>query len=182
MSWTFREKLKSLSFGSKIHVMAERGEIIVPRRAKKLKVKNVERKKLSLPEKIYEKAVEGFAVTFSHIFKKKVTIRYPDERKELPKNYRGRHYLDVEKCVACEFCATACPVNIIFIVGEPHPEKVRHPRVFNIDILKCIFCGYCVDACPTGALHMTDVYEMISPQRFILTIDELSRIPEWEEK
>ncbi|MDW8087161.1 MAG: NADH-quinone oxidoreductase subunit I [Candidatus Calescibacterium sp.] len=153
-------------------------DIIIPEGTK---VKNVERDKISFFEKAYASISGGFKVTLEHLFGKKVTLRYPEERKELPKNYRGRHYLDIEKCVACEFCAAACPVDIIFIVGEPHPEKVRHPRVFNIDILKCIFCGYCVEACPTGALQMTDVYEVFSPQRFILTIDELSKIPEFKE-
>ncbi len=151
--------------------------VIVP---EGVKAKNVERK-ISFAEKLYGHVVDGLKVTGRHIFDEKVTIRYPEERKELPQDYRGRHYLDIEKCVACEFCAAACPVDIIFIVGEPHPEKVRHPRVFNIDILKCIFCGYCVEACPTGALKMTDVYEVFSPERFILTIDELTKIPEMKE-
>ncbi len=154
------------------------GKIIVP---EGVKAKNVERKP-GFVEKLYARIIDGFGATSNHLMEENVTIRYPEERKELPKNYRGRHYLDVEKCVACEFCATACPVDIIFIVGEPHPEKVRHPKVFNIDILKCIFCGYCVEACPTGALHMTDVYEVYSPERFILTIDELSKIPEFREE
>lgn len=153
-------------------------QIVVPEGTK---AKNVERPKMGFLERVYASILGGFVVTFGHLFGKKVTIRYPDARKELPKNYRGRHYLDVEKCVACEFCASACPVNIIFIVGEPHPHKIRHPRVFNIDILKCIFCGYCVEACPTGALQMTDVYEVFSPKRFILTIDELSKRPEFKD-
>jgi Formate hydrogenlyase subunit 6/NADH:ubiquinone oxidoreductase 23 kD subunit (chain I) len=109
-------------------------KVIIP---EGVKAKNVERQP-GIIEKIYASIVGGFGVTSKHIFEKKVTLRYPEERKELPKDYRGRHYLDIEKCVACEFCASACPVDIIFIVGEPHPEKVRHPRVFNIDILKGI--------------------------------------------
>lgn len=145
------------------------------------KFKNIEKEGISFFERTYASLVGGFKVTFEHLFGEKVTIRYPDDRKDIPEKYRGRHYLDIEKCVACEFCAAACPVDIIFIVGEPHPEKVRHPRVFNIDILKCIFCGYCVEACPTGALQMTNVYEVFSPERFILTIDELSRKPEFNE-
>ncbi len=162
-----------------LFIMLEKGSpteatgIIAP---PETRYKNVERTP-SLTENLYVKAIEGFKVTIKNLFHKKVTIRYPEERKELPKDYRGRHYLDTEKCVACEFCAAACPVNIIFIAGEPHPEKIRHPRIFNIDILKCIFCGYCVEACPTGALQMTDVYELYSPERFILTIDELARKP-----
>jgi NADH-quinone oxidoreductase subunit I len=153
-------------------------KVIIP---EGVKAKNVERQP-GIIEKIYASIVGGFGVTSKHIFEEKVTLRYPEERKELPKDYRGRHYLDIEKCVACEFCAAACPVDIIFIVGEPHQEKARHPRVFNIDILKCIFCGYCVEACPTGALQMLDVYEVYSPERFILTIDELTKKPEFFEE
>lgn len=152
--------------------------IIVP---EGVKAKNVEKSGLNFFERTYASLTGGFKVTLKHLFDKKITIKYPDDRKDIPESYRGRHYLDVEKCVACEFCAAACPVDIIFIVGEPHPEKVRHPRVFNIDILKCIFCGYCVEACPTGALQMTNVYEVFSPKRFILTIDELSRKPDFKE-
>ena len=148
------------------------------------KVKNAERKDLSYAERFYLRVIDGFIVTFSHLFKKKVTFRYPEEKKTLQTDYkdehyyyRGRHYLDLEKCVACEFCATACPCNIIYIVGEPHSEKMRHPAVFNIDILKCIFCGYCVQACPTNALHMTNIFEIVGTSRFILTIDEISTPP-----
>ena len=52
--------------------------------------------------------------TFSHLFRKKATVRYPEERPELPPRWRGRIILSRdpdggERCVACYLCAVACP-------------------------------------------------------------------------
>lgn len=136
-------------------------------------IKKVEREKVGLLESLYIRILDGFMVTIPHILRRKVTIKYPEKKREIPEPYRAMHSIDIEKCLACELCATICPSQCILIVAEPHPEKLRHPKAFNIDILKCTFCGFCQDVCPTGALQMTSDWNMVGSKRFVLTIEDI---------
>lgn len=130
-------------------------------------------KKLYLPA-----IVEGLWVTLRNMVKnlaspsKLPTIRYPEERRDYGDRFRGRHYLKQRpdgspRCVACMMCATACPADCIYIVGDEHPDPAieKYPVRFDIDGLRCIMCGYCVDACPEDAIAMTKEYEWASYDR-----------------
>ncbi len=116
---------------------------------------------------------KGLAITFKHLFKKKLVMSYPETKKILPANYRGLHMLTRdaqgrEKCVACEMCSTACPADCIRIVAndsgnewnDQHENREKHPKIFEIDELRCIFCGMCVEACPEDAIDMTDMHNL----------------------
>ena len=55
---------------------------------------------------------------FLHAFQKRVTVQYPEEKPYLAPRYRGRIILSRdpdggERCVACNLCAVACPVDCI---------------------------------------------------------------------
>src|SRR5437868_10484449 len=57
-------------------------------------------------------------IVFLHMFHRRVTIQYPDEKPYLPPRWRGRIILSrdpdgEERCVACYLCAVACPVDCI---------------------------------------------------------------------
>lgn len=112
--------------------------------------------------------MKGLAITLRHLFKRKLVLRYPEEKKVLPPNYRGLHMLTRdekgrEKCVACEMCSTACPADCIRIVagdGGWEDSREKHPIVFEIDELRCIYCGMCVEACPEDAIDMTDMHNL----------------------
>jgi hypothetical protein len=54
----------------------------------------------------------GFATTLKHMFKKPITVNYPDEKVPVFPKYRGKQVLmrdenDLEKCVACGLCSPA---------------------------------------------------------------------------
>lgn len=59
--------------------------------------------------------MQGMKITLGHLFKKPVTLMYPEERPKVAERYRGLHALKVShskaKCVACYLCPTVCPAK-----------------------------------------------------------------------
>ena len=149
----------------------------------------VQEPELTFWERIYVPTiVQGLLLTFSHIFKRKRTLQYPEQRREqmsVPeggmrdKNYRGVHRLNKDdqgrvECVACFMCATACPADCIHIVGEEAPwsDREKYPAVFEIDELRCIYCGMCEYACPVDAIELTPIYNLIGHSREEMVYDK----------
>ena len=61
---------------------------------------------------------KGMAITFKYVYGvKPVTVEYPEVKEVLPENSRSRLYNDVENCISCMQCATACPVDCIYIAA-----------------------------------------------------------------
>src|SRR5690242_21451576 len=68
---------------------------------------------------------------FLHAFHKRITVQYPDEKPYLAPRYRGRIVLTRdpdggERCVACNLCAVACPVDCISRSEEHTSELQSH--------------------------------------------------------
>ncbi len=117
--------------------------------------------------------IKGMATTFKNMGKKPTTVSYPEEERELPPRFRGRHVLHryengLERCVGCYLCAGACPADAIYIEAEENSEEKRvspgerYAQVFDVNLLRCIFCGYCQAACPTGAITLENGYKLAS--------------------
>jgi NADH-quinone oxidoreductase subunit I len=102
---------------------------------------------------------------FSHMFRKRATIEYPEEKAYLAPRWRGRIILSrdpdgEERCVACYLCAVACPVDCIALQATEDEHGRRYPEFFRINFSRCIFCGLCEEACPTYAIQLTPDFEM----------------------
>lgn len=107
---------------------------------------------------------------FLHMFRRRITIQYPDEKPEFPPRCRGRIILSRdpdggERCVACYLCAVACPVDCIALQATQDESGRRYPEFFRINFSRCIYCGFCEDACPTYAIQLTPDLEMSEYQR-----------------
>ena len=105
-----------------------------------------------------------------HTFDRRVTVQYPEERRELAPRWRGRIILSRdpdggERCVGCYLCAVACPVDCIALQATEDENGRRYPEWFRINFSRCIFCGYCEEACPTYAIQLTPDFEMGEYQR-----------------
>ena len=108
---------------------------------------------------------EGMTVTFSHLFRKPVTIQYPDRiprplAETLPDRFRGFLKVDLDIGTACLACMVDCPIDCIKIsTKKDEASKERLLTQFDIDLAKCMYCGLCTEPCPTGAIHFTREFE-----------------------
>jgi len=98
-----------------------------------------------------------------------VTVQYPDERLDLPENFRYIPFLvqdttlDEIKCTSCGICAKVCPPQCIWIERTEDPvtkRPVPQPKEFFIDATICMNCGYCAEFCPFDAIMMDHDYEL----------------------
>ncbi len=101
--------------------------------------------------------LSGLALTFSYMFKRKVTLNYPFEKGPLSPRFRGEHALrryanGEERCIACKLCEAVCPAQAITIEAEPREDGSRRTTRYDIDMTKCIYCGLCQEACPVDAI------------------------------
>lgn len=102
---------------------------------------------------------------------KPMTLNFPTETLEPVEDYRGRHFLEMEKCIGCGLCARMClnkAIEIIESKGRKYPQ---------IHLGKCCFCGLCAEYCPTTALKMTSMamISMFDKSEAVYGPDKLSQ-------
>lgn len=140
----------------------------------------------------------GMRITLKYCFARTVTLQYPDMAPVLQPRFRGFHYFEIEKCIACDLCAKACPVDCIYI-EKTGPRKIdKESGValggamirYAIDYSKCMFCALCTDPCPTECIHMGNIHDMsgYDRQSMIVEFTELAKqglqtpMPLWMQK
>ena len=129
--------------------------------------------------------LRGMRVTGHSLFKRKVTVQYPEEKTPLSPRFRGLHALrrypnGEERCIACKLCEAVCPAMCITIESEERPDSTRRTTRYDIDLFKCIYCGFCEEACPTDAVVMTRHFEFHMEERGQLVIDKAHLLQQGE--
>jgi len=127
----------------------------------------------------------GMALTLRNLFKKKVTLHYPEEKTPQSVRFRGLHAQrrypnGEERCIACKLCEAVCPALAITIESDVGPDGTRRTTRYDIDLFKCIYCGFCEEACPVDAIVETRIHEYHMEHRGenIMTKDKLLAVGE----
>ena len=106
----------------------------------------------------------GLKLTGRHLFKRKITVMYPEEKTPMSPRFRGLHALrrypnGEERCIACKLCEAVCPALAITIESEQRDDGTRRTTRYDIDLVKCIFCGFCEESCPVDSIVETHILE-----------------------
>ncbi|HUO44656.1 MAG TPA: NADH-quinone oxidoreductase subunit NuoI [Burkholderiales bacterium] len=114
--------------------------------------------------------VKGMALTGRHLFARKITVQYPEEKTPQSPRFRGLHALrrypnGEERCIACKLCEAVCPALAITIESEQRADGTRRTTRYDIDLTKCIFCGFCEESCPVDSIVETRILEYHGEQR-----------------
>ena len=113
---------------------------------------------------------KGMSVTGRHMFARKITVQYPEEKTPQSFRFRGLHALrrypnGEERCIACKLCEAVCPAMAIVIESAERDDGSRRTTRYDIDYNKCIYCGFCEEACPVDAIVETRVFEYHGEKR-----------------
>ena len=114
--------------------------------------------------------LKGMQLTGRHLFARKITIQYPDEKTPISPRFRGLHALrrypnGEERCIACKLCEAVCPALAITIESEQRQDGTRRTTRYDIDLTKCIFCGFCEESCPVDSIVETRIFEYHGEKR-----------------
>jgi NADH-quinone oxidoreductase subunit I len=114
--------------------------------------------------------LKGMRLTGKYFFRRKVTLRYPQEKTPASARFRGLHALrrypnGEERCIACKLCEAVCPAMAISIESEERADGTRRTTRYDIDLAKCIFCGFCEESCPVDSIVETHIHEYHGEKR-----------------
>lgn len=106
---------------------------------------------------------KGLFIVLKNGFKPDVTLKYPEEKKTLNENFRGKIHYNKEKCIKCGMCIKVCPAK-----GAVSIEN----NEFKLNYAQCIYCYNCVDNCSRKALERTGDYELAAAEKEELILKE----------
>ena len=114
--------------------------------------------------------LKGMGVTGRHLFRRKITVLYPEQKTPISPRFRGLHALrrypnGEERCIGCKLCEAVCPAMAITIETAERGDGTRRTTRYDIDMAKCIFCGFCEESCPVDSIVETRIFEFHGDKR-----------------
>jgi len=122
-------------------------------------------------------AAAALGVTWRNLFRKPVTVHYPDVVRPYPERFRGVLALTYdpetgeENCIGCRLCEYICPPQVIK-VEMLKGEKRNYAKTFFLELYACEFCELCVQVCPTDAIVMLRTFDLATSDRRELLLDK----------
>jgi NADH-quinone oxidoreductase subunit I len=128
--------------------------------------------------RVIVRAVLGaMRITLRNLFRRPVTVHYPDTERAYPDRYRGLLALVYEKdtgeeaCIGCRLCEFVCPPAVIKVEMRKS-EKRNYAKSFTLELYACEFCELCVQVCPTDAIVMMKSFDLPTTDRRELLLDK----------
>jgi NADH-quinone oxidoreductase subunit I len=119
----------------------------------------------------------AMGVTFMNLFRRPITVMYPDIQRAYPDRFRGILALTYDKdtgeenCIGCRLCEYICPPQVIKV--EMLKTKERNwAKTFTLELYACEFCELCVQVCPTDAIIMMKSFDLATADRRELLLDK----------
>ena len=119
----------------------------------------------------------AMTITLKNLFRKPVTVHYPDVVRPYPDRFRGILALTYdpgsgeENCIGCRLCEYVCPPQVIK-VEMLKAEKRNYAKTFTLELYACEFCELCVQVCPTDAIIMLKTFDLATADRRELLLDK----------
>jgi len=126
---------------------------------------------------IVRAVLRAMGATLKNLFRKPVTVHYPDKERQYPSRYRGLLALTYDKetgeenCIGCRLCEYVCPPAVIK-VEMLKAEKRNYAKTFTLELYACEFCELCVQVCPTDAIVMMKSFDMPTADRREMLLDK----------
>ena len=119
----------------------------------------------------------AMGVTFMNLFRRPVTVMYPDVQRVYPDRFRGILALAYDKetgeeaCIGCRLCEFICPPQVIKVEMLKQKER-NYAKTFTLELYSCEFCELCVQVCPTDAIIMLKTFDLATADRRELLLDK----------
>ena len=117
----------------------------------------------------------GMSVTWKHLWGKKETFCYPEEKLPMTDNFRGGNLaMDWRVCIGCSMCANACPNKALDLTIVQDAKKKRHMKSYVHKSGRCLYCNLCVEVCPVSTLVWDKDYAISTWSKETMTHDAMT--------